>query len=141
MGTILEVTKYLASDGTMFDTREECQSYEDMNKSIIGELKNKVKFITDDRNIIGKWKGAVNKDDFEANFEHAINQCTYIEIMYDISKDAIIYLDEWIGVIIPTKSGIYRYDDNHCVWLSLKYDVDELEAKWNMSVAEIARNV
>jgi len=141
MKTILEVTKYVASDGTMFDTREECQAYENRDKSVIGELKNKVEFITDDRNLIGKWKNAINKDDFEADFEHAVNQCAYVKIVRDLSEDAIIYLDEEIGVIIPTKKGRYRYDYHHCVWLSLKYDVDELEAKWNMSVAEIARDV
>lgn len=75
MKTILEVTKYVASDGTMFDTREECQAYEDMSNNIINELKNGVKFITDSMTIISKWKKAVNKDSFEANLQLASNEC------------------------------------------------------------------
>lgn len=138
MGTIMEVTKYIASDGKMFDTREECQAYEDMGDSIINELKNCVRFITDSMTIISKWKKAVNKDSFEANLQLASNECAFVEIIYDLSEAAINYLDKEVGIIIPSKRGRYRYDYDHCVWLSLKHDIEELESNWNMSVAEIA---
>lgn len=138
MKTILEVTKYVASDGKMFDTREECQMYEDMNNDIFNELKNNVTFINDHRCLITTWKRAVNKDDFTSWFEHAVNECAYVEIKHDLSGAVIDYLDEEIGVIIPLKKGRYRYDFECCDWVSLKHDVEELESHWYMSVAEIA---
>lgn len=98
--------KYVADDGTQFDTEAECRKYEAHLDSVQGS------FIMygDDLRLVSTW-----------------NECYYIDIL-DNYKDVAQYFSDVLGIVLDDGvircNGLYMYDENDA---RTKYIPDVIE--------------
>lgn len=124
--------KFVADDGTVFDTMEECQEYENNNDaSYVKELIQKYITLYDS---FGRELTLIDTPTYLNDFNIAFcNDALYIKIdsfiddEYSVVRD---YFEEEYGTEFPCYSGIWRYDDSNIEWRRLSDEIDELMYHW-----------
>ena len=124
--------KFVADDGTVFDTMEECQEYEQNNDtSHIKELVQRYITLYDS---FGREFTLIDTPTYLRDFEDVTREdACYIKIdsliddEYSVVRD---YFFEKYGTCLPTYSGVWRYDDSDCEWHRLSDEIDEFVYHW-----------
>lgn len=130
--------KFIADDGKIFDTMEECEEYEHMANEgkKIAELWQKY-IITYNKN--GEVTKAVHTIDEDVSLflEETsellyTDESSYIKINCDNYNWNIIckfFHDEY-GTILPKTNGIWRYDWEWGQWKSFEEEYKDIKNKW-----------
>ena len=123
--------KFVADDGTIFDTMEECQEYEkNNNTSYVKELIQKYITLYDSfgRELIVDTP--IELDDFNNVF---CEDACYIKINNLISDEYSVvrdYFYDKYGTCFPLYTGVWRYSDSDCEWHRLSDEIDEFMYHW-----------
>ena len=124
--------KFVADDGTIFDTMEKCQEYEQSNNaSYVKELIQKYITIYDS---FGRELDVTDTPTYLNDFNHVfLRDASYIKISlliddeYSVVRD---YFEEEYGTDFPCYTGIWRYDDSDNEWRRLSDEIDEFMYHW-----------
>ena len=124
--------KFVADDGTIFDTMEECQEYEKNNDaSYVKELIQKCITIYDS---FGRRLTVIDTPTYLNDFNHAfLHDALYVKINnliddeYSVVRD---YFEEKYGTDFPCYTGTWRYDHSDNEWRRLSDEIDELMYHW-----------
>lgn len=130
--------KFIADDGKIFDTMEECEEHEKMcgiGKEIAQLWYNNVITYSDG--------GRQTEPDSEVNDTYNYLKEVY-DIMSDCDESAFIdihysynewmkireYFDEEYGIDIPAENGLWRYDNDNYEWVNFKEELKTFKEKW-----------
>ena len=124
------IIKYVAFDGTRFDSEKECRNYEN-DPADLSQQFAKIKFFD-------KWGRSVKMpsygdEDFNNTFDRMFcSDATYFCIL---SEDFTTPMEKYINRIfgedfIPCKKGAYRYDWKEYKWISYEEDYDNFRKRW-----------
>lgn len=128
--------KFVADDGKVFDTMEECQEYE-YNFSAAAKFEKEVRqnvFFYDCNGDIVNFPDAYGED-FWDTFD-AIAQDTdlsaYIKIIGSnkFSAEFSNYCYKEIGATLPHNNGIYRWDNELEDWIEIDSDIKYFCGLW-----------
>ena len=130
--------KFIADDGKIFDTMEECEEYEKMNN--------------EGKEIAQLWYNSIITYDetghmIESSYDYKYDIKSYLDDTAAIVSDNTIFLvinstrDEWekiknyfdkeYGLILPSYvRGFFRYDYETEHWINFSKDYDEFKKKW-----------
>lgn len=128
-----KIEVYEAFDGTRFDSAAECVNYENPIIYIREELDLCITLKDTDGNKI-ELPGA-NDFNYDEKFEEAVNQADTCRIRNDLSQKGIDYLNEMIGISLPIKKGLYRWEGFD--WISYKEDINEFLTNWHITFEEL----
>lgn len=103
-------TVYIAGDGTEFNNKIECESYEQREK-----LKDNSIIMLDRNNNLLENK--------EENFE----KCFAIRIKNERDLDIVYYMGEYTGCSYPYEIGDFYYNTDNDEWESLDEEIEELK--------------
>lgn len=130
--------KFIADDGTIFNTIEECEEYEHMENEgkKIAELWQKYVIIYNKNGEVTKTVNTI-KEGISLFLEEIsellfTDESSYIKITCDNYNWNIIckfFRDEY-GTILPKTSGIWRYDWEWGQWKSFEEEYKDLKNKW-----------
>lgn len=131
--------KFVADDGQVFNTMEECEEYEKMNNEG-GEIAQLW------YNNITTYDGTGHTVESLYDFKKDVK--SYLDNTADIVVKDTIFIhitstsDEWekikkylyqeYGLILPSYGarGLYRYDDNTQRWINFRDEYEEFKKKW-----------
>ena len=124
--------KFVADDGTIFDTLGECQEYEkNSTATYVKELIQKYITLYDS---FGREWTLIDTPTYLNNFSDAFcRDACYIKVNsliddeYSVVRD---YLLNEYGIELPSYSGIWRYDDFDNEWRRLSDEIDEFTYHW-----------
>lgn len=124
--------KFIADDGTVFDTMEECQEYEEnSDANYVKELIQKYITLYDS---FGRELTIIDTptylDDFNDTF---CRDACYIKVNSLIDDEYSVVRDYFFneyGACLPSYSGIWCYDDSDNEWCRLSDEIDELMYRW-----------
>lgn len=124
--------KFVADDGTIFDTMEECQEYERNNDTgYIKELIQKYITLYDS---FGRELTLIDTPTYLDDFDNIFRDDTcYIKVNSLIDDEYSVVCDYFFneyGTCLPSYSGIWRYNDSDCEWHRLSDEIDELMYHW-----------
>ena len=130
--------KFIADDGKIFDTMEECEEYEKMN--------------SEGKEISQLWYNHITIYDaaghmIESSYDFKKDIKSYLDNTADIFTDDAVFLDinctncEWekikkyfhneYGLNLPSYArGFFRYDFGTEHWISFHNDYEEFKKKW-----------
>ena len=132
-----KIEMYQAFDGVLFDSAAECLDYEMPIMYARQDLVSYVTFKDKDGNEIEL--PDERDSNYDEIFEKAFWQADICIINDDLPEKAISYLDETIGLYIPVKKGIYRYDWKVHEWISYKKNIDEFLTNWHITFDELVK--
>ena len=124
--------KFVADDGTIFDTMEKCQEYErDSNTNYVKELIQKYITIYDS---FGRELTVTDTPTYLNDFNYTfLHDTSYVKINnliddeYSIVRD---YFEEEYGTDFPCYTGTWLYDDSENEWRRLSDEIDEFMYHW-----------
>jgi hypothetical protein len=131
--------KFIADDGKIFDTMDECEEYEKMSSvgKEIAQLWNKYITMYDIEGTV-KIPRANWTDTTE--FFHEVtelimenyNTCAFIDISSACKGwlEICNFLYDEYGLILPDDVGLWRYDIENEEWVSLKEEIKRFEENW-----------
>lgn len=131
--------KFIADDGKIFDTMEECEEYEKMNNC--------------GKEIAQLWYNYITTYDetghmIESSYDFKKDIKSYLDDTEAIVADDTIFLSidctkcEWekikkyfneeYGLVLPSYArGLFRYDYEVEKWISFNNDYEEFKKKWS----------
>lgn len=107
--------KYIAFDGTQFDTEDECYDY---------ERRIKLEDYNNSNDIIVFDDGGQR---MFGDFDDTLNNCSYVFLSKQFADEHI--QDLLFTFCIPNQKGLYYYDYNSDTWIKAKERITELEQK------------
>lgn len=130
--------KFVADDGKIFDTMEECEEYEKMNGEGQEIARLWYDYVTT-YNMAGKITEPLSSVKNTKLFLHEVS-----EIISDSDDSAFIYiapdcpwekirdyLYEEYGYELPDDGdGFWRYDDEKCEWIRFENEFKNFKANW-----------
>lgn len=124
--------KFVADDGMIFYTLEECQEYEkNSTSSYVKELIQKYITIY---NSFGRELTVIDMPTYLNDFNYTfIHDACYVKISnliddeYSVVRD---YFEATYGTDFPCYPGIWRYDDSANEWRRLSDEIDEFMYHW-----------
>lgn len=129
--------KFVADDGKIFDTMEECEEYESRSeRNDIAQLWHKYVITYDQQGTITEPDSDVeNTQNFlrEVNDIIDSDDCTFICIEDACLEWNKIYDYFYIeyGSILPKSQGTWRYDWENDKWCSFEEELEKLRNHWN----------
>jgi hypothetical protein len=124
------VIKYVAYDGTEFNTEEECKEYEAPMESAKYFL-SKIQVFDEEGELLELPE--YNDTDFIEKIDGLISS-DYVKfcIIYeDCPQENISYLEYFYGKdFFPLKKGAYRYDWEEYKWISYEEDYNNFIKNW-----------
>lgn len=116
--------KYMAEDGKVFETPEECRQYEkdlipnaameDVKKNVILYNSNGEKIPYDDFENL----------DFDTLTDYVADNCFFIKVLHDLTAGQDF-------VDFPTGAGTYRWSsDEYGEWIDIDDDIEIFMDKW-----------
>ena len=124
--------KFIADDGTIFDTMEECQEYEHYTdkKTVENLLKQYVTMYD------ANGREIIIKDSFSGRYLDKFDELLLKDAMYikinnhpdiDNQIEVIVnFLNEQYGTEFPNSVGIFRYDESDYEWKRFSDESDRL---------------
>lgn len=110
-----EITKYVCNDGTEFEFEVDALDYE----LKLFKKNTKILFYNKDGESIN-----VKNDD-------ALENCYY---MYIPENEDLEALEAICGIIVPTESGLWHYDETYDEWVTPEQEIEKLKEKWKVPV-------
>ena len=110
------MTLYIAYDDTAFTNEAECHAYEEKAFNLINEAVDTYSFYDRDKNII--FINYNNIEEYWGLFDMAIDDCEYVKVARDVSRELHEFLFLNVGTCVPEKEGFYKYDWHKCEWVS-----------------------
>lgn len=129
--------KFIADDGKIFDTMEECEEYEKIQsegKEIAALWYGFITMYDEDGDVIKSqfsWDKEI-KDYLDDTAAKIVDESWFIKIECDdCSWDKIYhYFINECGVYLPKDRGIWRYDNMMDEWVEFNKDYEEFKKKW-----------
>lgn len=129
--------KFVADDGKVFDTMEECEEYEKMGEEgrkiarlwynyvttydSIGQITEPSSDLNDTANFLNDICGIINCQD--SSFICIASDCVEWKEICDFFRFEY-------GAILPESTGTWRYDWKELKWVSLRAEVETLKNNW-----------
>ena len=110
------MTLYIAYDDTEFTDENECRAYEEKAYNCINELVDTYTFYDKNKHIIFPVRDSI--EEYLQWFDFATDDCEYIRVYKNLSRETHKFLWENIGCSIPEEKGFYKYDWNKNEWVS-----------------------
>ena len=111
------LTLYVAYDDTEFDSEAECRLYEQEASDLIDEALNVYTFYDRDKNIIIPKCDSI--EEYLEWFDMTTDDCEYIKVAADISRELHKFLYRNIGACVPEEKGFYKYNWDKDEWVSI----------------------
>lgn len=122
--------KYEASDGSLFETAEECVAYENNDKMIRKKIAANVVFYNERGNFTFiNPNRCEDESDFRELYNKLFEHATKIRIRRDFDEETRKYASE-IGIIILAHEGYYFYDE--VSWVSFDDALERFKNAWPM---------
>ena len=110
------MTLYIAYDDTEFTDEAECRAYEEKAYNYVNELVDAYTFYDKNKHIIFPVCDSV--EEYLQWLDFTTDDCEYIIVHRDLSREAHKFLYQSIGSCIPEEKGFYKYDWNKNEWVS-----------------------
>lgn len=133
---MMKIVKYVASDGTEFNTEEECRKYE----APIGGAQyflSKIQVFDEEGDLLELPE--YDDIDFEEKIDILISgsDVNFCIIYEDFPQETVNYLKRFYGIdFLPFKKGKYRYDWEEYKWVSYEEDYNNFIKSWPIIKAE-----
>lgn len=120
-------TIYIADDGTQFTDEYECHEYE-IKQKILHAIRANVTGYTSDGEI-------VPLDDDDDYLESWYDNSYFIVVHNDMTEEEKNYWGYGLGYTMPTKKGVYRYEDD--MWIDYFEEKRTFECNWAPMIGKI----
>ena len=110
------MTLYIAYDDTEFTDESECRAYEEEARGHVNELMDTYTFY--DKNNCVIIPDCDEVGEYLQWFYSTIDDCEYIAVHKDLSREAHKFLYQGINIYVPEEKGFYKYDWNKNEWVS-----------------------
>ena len=106
---------YISFDDEWFDNEEDCLNHEREQFEQAETIFSIMEFFTDKREKITEFEG----EDAIDRIENAMDTARFLRLNRDFTDEEFSWWIDFIGYAVPTKKGLYRYDDRD-EWVSVK---------------------
>jgi hypothetical protein len=117
-------TIYIADDGTKFNDKDACREYE-LTKNVLPSVK---------ANVTGYTLGGIEVP-FNDNATSWYDNSYFIVVHNDMTEEEEKYWGYELGYTMPTKKGVYRYEDD--MWINYFEEKTEFENNWAPIIEKI----
>lgn len=113
-----EQIRYIAPDGTEFESKELCEEYERNLHCLFMRFMGNVQFYDnkDNRMLPIPNRDTWNNDMYYDELFDIYNKCAYIYICNNLTTDISEFNKDNYGFIIPEEKGKYKYNDMTNEW-------------------------
>lgn len=132
--------KYESSDGSLFDSEEECRAYEEKDVLMRQKIKENIIFYNECGNYtMIAYSQCIDEDEFNNLLEKLYDACTVIEVCKDFDENVEEYILSNFGCkLFPSKKGFYCYSELEG-WKSFPDAVKEFQETWPMFRISVER--
>lgn len=113
-----EITKYVCNDGTEFEFDVDALDYE------LKLFKKNTKILFYDK----------NGEPIDIKNDDTLENCYYMYIPENEDLEALEALEAISEIVMPTESGLWRYDKTYDEWITPEQEIEELKEKWKVPV-------
>lgn len=115
--------QYIADDGKIFNTLEECHEYEvSITKPLFTALLSICGYTTEGKRVY------TPGEDVNNEWNRLWDESAFLHLIRDLTDEEVEKVGDCFGYSLPHKRGVYRWNE-YC-WISYKSDYADFQKLW-----------